>query len=161
VRFAYGGLVVTISGCDWLLFVRNLMMPDLPDSSTDGNACRAQAESAPTFEQALERLERIVAELERGEIELAAALAEYEEGIKLLAHCRRLLDDADRKVAILTGVDQDGEAKTAPFDATATFDPGSPTGKAGSSRAQSDSGGGRKVRSTPRASSSEPVEPPF
>jgi exodeoxyribonuclease VII small subunit len=72
------------------------------------------------FEAALGELERLVTDLERGEPALAEALAKYERGIRLVAHCHGLLDGAERTVAILAGVDRDGQPTTAPFDATAT-----------------------------------------
>ena len=78
-------------------------------------------EPEPSFEQALGQLERIVASLERGEPELTAALAKYEKGVSLLTQCHRLLDQAEQSVALLTGVDEQGNALTAPFDATATM----------------------------------------
>jgi exodeoxyribonuclease VII small subunit len=75
----------------------------------------------PNFEIALAELERIVASLERGEPELTAALSKYEKGVQLLSICHRLLEKAEHSVAILTGVDEQGDALTAPFDATATI----------------------------------------
>ena len=73
------------------------------------------------FEEALSQLERIVASLERGEPELTSALAKYEKGVLLLTQCHRLLDQAEQSVALLTGVDDEGNPLTAPFDATATI----------------------------------------
>jgi exodeoxyribonuclease VII small subunit len=78
-------------------------------------------EPEPSFEQALGQLERIVASLERGEPELTSALAKYEKGVLLLTQCHRLLDQAEQSVALLTGVDEEGNPLTAPFDATATI----------------------------------------
>ena len=78
-------------------------------------------EPEPSFEQALGQLERIVASLERGEPELTSALAKYEKGVHLLTQCHRLLDQAEQSVALLTGVDEEGNPLTAPFDATATM----------------------------------------
>jgi exodeoxyribonuclease VII small subunit len=75
----------------------------------------------PSFEDALKRLEQIVDALERGEPELSAALAKYEQGVHLLAHCQSVLERAERSVALLTGVDSAGNPVTAPFDATATM----------------------------------------
>ncbi len=75
----------------------------------------------PSFEQALIQLERIVASLERGEPELTSALAKYEKGVILLTQCHRLLDQAEQSVALLTGVDDEGNPVTMPFDATATI----------------------------------------
>jgi exodeoxyribonuclease VII small subunit len=72
------------------------------------------------FEAAVEELERIVEELERGRPDLGTALARYERGVKLLGHCQGLLDSAGRSVALLTGVDEAGRPITAPFDASAT-----------------------------------------
>jgi len=74
-----------------------------------------------SFEQALSQLERIVASLERGEPALTTALAMYEKGVRLLTLCHRLLDQAEQSVALLTGVDDQGNPLTVPFDATATI----------------------------------------
>jgi exodeoxyribonuclease VII small subunit len=78
-------------------------------------------DAEPNFEVALAELERIVASLERGEPELTSALSKYEKGVQLLSICHRLLEKAEHSVAILTGVDEQGNALTAPFDATATM----------------------------------------
>jgi exodeoxyribonuclease VII small subunit len=77
----------------------------------------------PNFEEALTQVERIVADLERGEPALNTALAKYEDGVKLLRRCYELLDQAERSVALLTGVDEQGHPVTAPFDAAATLSP--------------------------------------
>jgi exodeoxyribonuclease VII small subunit len=74
------------------------------------------------FEAALDQLGRIVSDLEQGEPELAAALAKYEQAIRLLAHCHALIDGAEQTVALLTGVDDQGQPITTPFDASATTD---------------------------------------
>jgi exodeoxyribonuclease VII small subunit len=80
-----------------------------------------EPEPEPSFEQALAQLERIVASLERGEPELTTALAKYEKGVQLLTLCQRLLDQAEQSVALLTGVDDEGNPRTAPFDSTSTI----------------------------------------
>lgn len=72
------------------------------------------------FEAALDQLGQIVSELEQGEPELANALAKYERAVRLLAHCHGLLDGAERTVALLTDVDDQGQPQTAPFDAAST-----------------------------------------
>jgi exodeoxyribonuclease VII small subunit len=79
-------------------------------------------EPEPTFESALDQLEQIADDLERGESDLTAALAKYEQAVRLLAHCYGQLDAAERTVALLTDVDAAGQPVTAPFDATATTD---------------------------------------
>lgn len=54
--------------------------------------------SALSFEQALAALERIVSDLERGDVPLEAAIRTYERGEKLKAHCDKLLAAAEDKV---------------------------------------------------------------
>ena len=53
---------------------------------------------ALTFEQALEALERIVDDLERGDVPLDQSIRIYERGEALKAHCERLLKAAEDKV---------------------------------------------------------------
>lgn len=53
------------------------------------------------FEDALARLETIVAELENGDLPLDDSLKIFEEGIKLSKTCLKMLDDAERKVQIM------------------------------------------------------------
>jgi exodeoxyribonuclease VII small subunit len=76
------------------------------------------------FEDAVEELENIINELERGRPDLGVALGRYERGVKLLGHCQGLLDSAERTVALLTGVDEENQPMTAPFDASATAQEG-------------------------------------
>lgn len=53
---------------------------------------------AMTFEQALEALERIVDDLERGDVPLDQSIRIYERGEALKSHCDRLLKSAEDKV---------------------------------------------------------------
>jgi exodeoxyribonuclease VII small subunit len=69
----------------------------------------------PTFEQALEQLEGIVHQLEEGDIGLAEALDHYETGIGLLKQCYGLLERAERRIELLSGVDAAGNPITEPF----------------------------------------------
>ncbi len=55
------------------------------------------------FEQAMERLEAIVEQLEDGELELESALAAFEEGVGLTRRCSELLGAAERRIEILVG----------------------------------------------------------
>ena len=61
-----------------------------------------------SFEDAIRRLGEIAGELERGGADLEGSLALYEEGIKLVRHCNKTLEDAERRVKLL-GVSADGE----------------------------------------------------
>jgi exodeoxyribonuclease VII small subunit len=76
----------------------------------------------PTFEQSLKRLEEIVHLLEEGDIGLNESLERYEEGVKLLRQSYELLQRAERRIELLSGVDAEGNPITQPFDDTATFD---------------------------------------
>jgi exodeoxyribonuclease VII small subunit len=67
------------------------------------------------FEEALARLEAIVAELERGELPLEDSMRIFEEGIKLSKVCLKMLDDAERRVEILVK-DKDGRKRARPFE---------------------------------------------
>ncbi len=53
---------------------------------------------AMSFEQALDALERIVDDLERGDVPLDQSIRIYERGEALKAHCDRLLKSAEDKV---------------------------------------------------------------
>jgi len=70
--------------------------------------------AAIKFEKALERLETIVTELERGELSLDESLKIFEEGVKLSKTCLKMLDDAERKVEILVK-DKDGRKRLQAF----------------------------------------------
>ena len=65
------------------------------------------------FEECLERLEKIVKELEKGEVPLEKSLTLFEEGMQLSATCRKQLEDAEGKVEIL--LKQNGKLQTEPF----------------------------------------------
>ncbi len=51
-----------------------------------------------SFDQRLERLEKIVAELEQGRIGLEQALERYQEGVGLLRACRSTLDGFRQRI---------------------------------------------------------------
>ncbi len=52
----------------------------------------------PTFEEALERLEKIVSQMESGELKLEDSLKLFEEGMRLTKVCHQKLDDVEKKV---------------------------------------------------------------
>ena len=61
-----------------------------------------------TFETSMAELEEIVEKLEAGEVTLDESLELFEKGVKLVKSCRNKLDEAEKKVKILT-VDSDGD----------------------------------------------------
>ncbi len=69
-----------------------------------------------SFESAVAALERVVHDLEEGQIGLNEALAGYERGVALLAQCQEMLERAERRIELLTGVDGTGRPRTEPCD---------------------------------------------
>lgn len=55
-----------------------------------------------TFEENIEKLEEILSRLEDEKLPLDTSVKLYEEGMKLIAKCNRELEDAERKIKILT-----------------------------------------------------------
>jgi exodeoxyribonuclease VII small subunit len=76
---------------------------------------RASANSPP-FEVAMGELESIVRRLEHGGETLDQALEDYSIAIGLLKVCHRKLEQAERRVEILSGVDADGNPISEPVD---------------------------------------------
>lgn len=68
----------------------------------------------PKFEECLQRLEKIVHELEKGEVPLEKSLTLFEEGMQLSSSCRKELDEAEGKVEIL--LKQNGRFQAEPFE---------------------------------------------
>ena len=54
------------------------------------------------FETSLMNLEKIVAELESGQLSLEDSLERYKNGIDLIKHCSKLIDKAEKEVVKLT-----------------------------------------------------------
>ena len=66
----------------------------------------SKSASPPRFEDALERLEELVEELESGDLALEETIAKFEEGQGLLRTCTELLSQAELKVkAVLERAD--------------------------------------------------------
>lgn len=71
----------------------------------------------PKFEDSLQRLEKIVDELEKGNVPLEQALKLFEEGMQLSAACRKELEQAEGKVEIL--LKQNGKLQPEPYESPA------------------------------------------
>lgn len=57
---------------------------------------------AMPFEQALERLESLVAKMETGRLPLEELMTDFETGSRLVNACRGKLDALERKIELLT-----------------------------------------------------------
>jgi exodeoxyribonuclease VII small subunit len=66
------------------------------------------------FEQAMARLETIVAELEKGDLPLDESLKIFEEGIRLSKNCLKVLEEAERKIEVLVQ-DKNGKKQLRAF----------------------------------------------
>jgi exodeoxyribonuclease VII small subunit len=69
------------------------------------------------FEDCIQRLEKIVQELEKGDVPLEKSLTLFEEGVQLSTTCRKELEEAEGKVEIL--LKQNGKVQAEPFDPVA------------------------------------------
>ena len=69
-----------------------------------------------TYEAALEDIERIVEQLESGELSLEDSLAIFEKGVGLTKFCYQKLDEVEKKIEILTK-DREGRLQLKNFEA--------------------------------------------
>jgi exodeoxyribonuclease VII small subunit len=68
-----------------------------------------------SFEQAIARLEKIVADMEGAELPLEDVLKKYEEGSRLVRFCSQKLEEAEKKIELLTKK-ADGRVELKPFE---------------------------------------------
>jgi exodeoxyribonuclease VII small subunit len=73
-----------------------------------------------TFEDAMMELERVVRDLEDGETGLEDSLARYERGVSLIKRCYAQLRDAEQRILLVTGTDDEGKPVLQPFQHAAT-----------------------------------------
>lgn len=71
----------------------------------------------PKFEECLQRLEKIVQELEKGDVPLETSLTLFEEGMHLSSTCRKELEQAEGKVEIL--LKKNGKLQPEAFEVSA------------------------------------------
>ena len=65
--------------------------------------CAAPSETGLTFEKAIAELERIVAQMEQGELSLEHSLGAHKRGLELARFCQQRLDAARAQVKVLEG----------------------------------------------------------
>lgn len=70
----------------------------------------------PSFEACAERLEKIVVDLEDGDLPLERSLELFEEGIRIARAAQARLDRAERRVQELLDVDGEGRPVTRDLD---------------------------------------------
>jgi len=74
-----------------------------------------------TFEDAMTQLEKIVQELESGDLELEKALKKFEEGVQLSKFCFDKLEETEKKITLLTS-DEAGNTRETNFESNAPED---------------------------------------
>ena len=72
-----------------------------------------KTEKGPSFEEGLTQLEKIVEDLEGGELPLEKSLELFEKGVHLSEACRKQLEAAESRVEIL--LKKDGRVQAEPF----------------------------------------------
>ena len=68
-----------------------------------------------TFEQAMEQLEKIVQDLESGDLPLEKAIKKFGDGIKLSKYCNAKLDESEKRITMLMQ-DESGNVSEIPFE---------------------------------------------
>ncbi|KAF1043103.1 MAG: Exodeoxyribonuclease 7 small subunit [Herbaspirillum frisingense] len=67
------------------------------------SATAANVAPPASFEQAMQELEQLVAQMEAGELPLEASVAAYKRGSELVKFCAAQLDKVDTQVKVLEG----------------------------------------------------------
>ena len=73
----------------------------------------SEATSSSSFEDSLAELERLVQQMESGDLSLEQSLEAFERGIKLTRECQRSLSNAEQRVQTL--IEQNGEVSLTDF----------------------------------------------
>ncbi len=86
----------------------------MPDIEAPAQPTPAQPTPAPpTFEASLDDLEKVVRELESGDLSLERSLDLFSRGMSLSDACRKQLEEAETRVEML--IRKDGAMQTEPF----------------------------------------------
>jgi exodeoxyribonuclease VII small subunit len=93
----------------------NWTTPTAPAASPVETAPAGPEVARMSFEQALAELEKIVQDLERGQLDLDAAIGAYERGTALKEHCQQKLQEARLRVERIT-LAPDGSARSEPME---------------------------------------------
>ena len=98
----------------------------MSQASEQTTAAAGGAEEA--YDAIVARLERVVSELEGGQLNLEQSIEKFAEGVRLARDASRKLDDAERRVEMLVR-NADGELEAVEFDPEGNRGPGSDAGR--------------------------------
>lgn len=82
----------------------------------DSESAGAESASGVDFESALAEVEKVVEQLESGELGLSESLVQYERGIEKIKRCHQVLEQVEKRISVLTSVDEDGHPSLEPVD---------------------------------------------
>ncbi len=68
-----------------------------------------------SYEEQIQELEKIINELENGNLNLDDSVAKFEEGMKISKECNKMLENAEKKITILLN-DGNGEKQEENFE---------------------------------------------
>lgn len=74
-----------------------------------------ESKKTENFEESIKKLEEIVTELEKGELNLDESVEKFEEGMKISKECNNILQNAEKRISIL--LENDGEVIEEDFEA--------------------------------------------
>lgn len=66
-----------------------------------------------SFEDNMNNLEKIVTELEKGDLNLDESISKFEDGIKLSKECNKILEEAEKRITVL--LEKDGKTEEEEF----------------------------------------------
>lgn len=75
----------------------------------------------PTFEKALSDLEKLIQELESGDLPLEKAIKKFEQGMALSKFCEKTLDETEKRISLIIKADGDDFTLT-PFEGDSDAD---------------------------------------
>ena len=75
----------------------------------------SKEEENNNFEELMEKLENIVQELEKGDLNLDASVSKFEEGMRISKECNKILEDSEKRITIL--LQNEGEIAEEEFNA--------------------------------------------
>ena len=71
-----------------------------------------KTEAGPDFEKTLAKLEKLIENLEKGDLSLDESLSGFKQGVELTKQCQAALDNAQQTVELLTDTKDENSLKT-------------------------------------------------
>ncbi|HUT52580.1 MAG TPA: exodeoxyribonuclease VII small subunit [bacterium] len=69
-----------------------------------------------SFETEMERLEKIVKDMESGDLSLEQSISSFEQGIRIYRECRQYLEAARQRIEVIMGRDESGRPVIEPYE---------------------------------------------